>query len=193
MFDVSLVELAVIGLVALLVLGPERLPRAARMAGLYLRKARAAWYALRSQFEQELAAEDLRRIGDETAQSLQQVQDRLAGQAGDEARKTQAKSVPASTDPLESGPGDPGQGANPLTPDQTPGQTPGGDASGEMPVHEADPMPPHDWPPEEEPYIPSEPPFGGQDQPFGQDLPAEVETNQDVPASTPASTLLRQD
>ncbi|MDX9764501.1 MAG: twin-arginine translocase TatA/TatE family subunit, partial [Chiayiivirga sp.] len=33
MFEVSLVELAVIGLVALLVLGPERLPRAARMAG----------------------------------------------------------------------------------------------------------------------------------------------------------------
>ena len=33
MFDVSMIEVAVIALVALLVLGPEKLPRAARTAG----------------------------------------------------------------------------------------------------------------------------------------------------------------
>lgn len=70
MFEVSLVELAVIGLVALLVLGPERLPRAARMAGLYLRKARATWYSIRTDIERELAADDLKRAMKDTQKSL---------------------------------------------------------------------------------------------------------------------------
>ncbi len=59
MFEVGLTELAMIALVALLVLGPERLPRAARLAGLYLRKARASWHSIRTDIERELAAEDM--------------------------------------------------------------------------------------------------------------------------------------
>ncbi|MCX7557146.1 Sec-independent protein translocase protein TatB [Xanthomonadaceae bacterium JHOS43] len=70
MFDVSMVEVAVIALVALLVLGPEKLPRAARTAGLYLRKARASWYSIRSDIERELAAEDLKRAMKDTERSL---------------------------------------------------------------------------------------------------------------------------
>ncbi len=61
MFDVSLVELAVIALVALLVLGPEKLPRAARTVGLYVRKAKQSWYAVRAYIERELAADGLKR------------------------------------------------------------------------------------------------------------------------------------
>lgn len=61
MFEVSMIELAVIALVALLVLGPEKLPRAARTAGLYMRKARASWHAIRSDIERELADDDLKR------------------------------------------------------------------------------------------------------------------------------------
>ena len=70
MFEVSLVELAVIALVALLVLGPEKLPRAARTAGLYLRKARASWYSIRSDIERELAAEDLKNTLKDTRRQL---------------------------------------------------------------------------------------------------------------------------
>ena len=65
MFDVGFSELLVIAVVALLVLGPERLPRAARFAGLWVRRARAQWHAVRNELEQELAAEDLRRSLDE--------------------------------------------------------------------------------------------------------------------------------
>ena len=61
MFDVGFSELLVIAVVALLVLGPERLPRAARFAGLWVRRARAQWHAVRNELEQELAADDLRR------------------------------------------------------------------------------------------------------------------------------------
>src|SRR5690349_22123962 len=65
MFDIGFSELLVIAVVALLVLGPERLPRAARFAGLWVRRARAQWHAVRNELEQELAAEDLRRSLDE--------------------------------------------------------------------------------------------------------------------------------
>lgn len=71
MFDVSLVELAVIALVALLVLGPERLPRAARTVGLYVRKARQSWYGVRADIERELAADELKRSMERNKTGLQ--------------------------------------------------------------------------------------------------------------------------
>jgi len=61
MFDVGFSELLVIAVVALIVLGPERLPKAARLAGLWVRKARAQWYAVKAELENELAAEELKR------------------------------------------------------------------------------------------------------------------------------------
>lgn len=61
MFDVGFSELIIIAIVALLVLGPERLPKAARFAGLWVRKARAQWYSVKAELERELAAEELQR------------------------------------------------------------------------------------------------------------------------------------
>lgn len=61
MLDLSLPELGVIGLVALVVLGPERLPKVARFAGLWVRRARAQWYSVKSELERELEAEELQR------------------------------------------------------------------------------------------------------------------------------------
>jgi sec-independent protein translocase protein TatB len=60
-FDVSFVELMIIGVVALIVLGPEKLPGAARTVGGLLRRARASWQSVRSEIERELAAEELKR------------------------------------------------------------------------------------------------------------------------------------
>jgi sec-independent protein translocase protein TatB len=61
MFDIGFSELLLIGVVALLVLGPERLPKAARFAGLWVRKARAQWYSVKTEFEREMAADELTR------------------------------------------------------------------------------------------------------------------------------------
>lgn len=61
-------ELAVIGVVALLVLGPERLPGAARTVGALVRRAQRSWTGLRADIERELAADELKR-------QLRQVQD----------------------------------------------------------------------------------------------------------------------
>jgi len=61
MFDIGFSELVLIAVVALVVLGPERLPRAARFAGLWVRRARAQWYSVKAEFEREVAAEELKR------------------------------------------------------------------------------------------------------------------------------------
>ncbi len=61
MFDVGFSELFIIAVVALLVLGPERLPKAARFAGLWVRKARAQWYSVKSEFEFEMAQEEMKK------------------------------------------------------------------------------------------------------------------------------------
>lgn len=70
MFDVGFVELLVIGVVALLVLGPERLPAAARTVGSVLRRARSSWNTLRGEFERELAADEIKRSIGDTARQL---------------------------------------------------------------------------------------------------------------------------
>ena len=61
MFDVGFSEILLIAVVALLVLGPERLPKAARFTGLWVRRARSQWDAVKTEFEREIAAEDLKR------------------------------------------------------------------------------------------------------------------------------------
>jgi sec-independent protein translocase protein TatB len=76
MFDVGFSEMLVIAIVALLVLGPERLPKAARFAGLWVRKARAQWYSVKAEFEREVASEEMQRsIKAPLAELQQAVQD----------------------------------------------------------------------------------------------------------------------
>ncbi|MDC8014222.1 Sec-independent protein translocase protein TatB [Tahibacter sp. BL] len=70
MFDIGFSELVLIGIVALLVLGPERLPGAARTVGALLRRARASWATVRSEVERELAAEELKRSMQDTVASV---------------------------------------------------------------------------------------------------------------------------
>lgn len=74
MFDVGFSELLVIAVVALLVLGPERLPKAARFAGLWVRKARDQWNSVKAEFERDLADEDLKRSLRETQDALRDAQ-----------------------------------------------------------------------------------------------------------------------
>lgn len=61
MFDVSFVELLVIGVIALLVIGPERLPGVARTVGLWVGKARAMVMDVKADIDRELREDELRR------------------------------------------------------------------------------------------------------------------------------------
>ena len=82
MFDIGFSELLLIAVVALVVLGPERLPKAARFAGLWVRRARAQWYSVKSELERELEAEELKRSMQETQAALKQAQARLQDELG---------------------------------------------------------------------------------------------------------------
>ncbi|MBM4195725.1 MAG: twin-arginine translocase subunit TatB [Gammaproteobacteria bacterium] len=64
MFDVSFWELAIILVVGLLVLGPERLPAVARQLGSWAGKARRMARVLTTQIQDEMNAVDPRRIMD---------------------------------------------------------------------------------------------------------------------------------
>lgn len=78
MFDIGFGELFLIAIVALLVLGPERLPKAARFAGLWVRRARAQWYSVKAELENELADDELRRSLRQTQADLKEARDSLA-------------------------------------------------------------------------------------------------------------------
>ena len=93
MFDIGFSELVVIALVALVVLGPERLPRAARFAGLWVRRARAQWYAVKSELEQELSADELRRSLRETRNTLRETGESLRNDLQPQAPTTPTASA----------------------------------------------------------------------------------------------------
>ncbi|WP_313646708.1 Sec-independent protein translocase protein TatB [Pseudomonas sp.] len=61
MFGISFSELLLVGLVALLVLGPERLPGAARTAGLWIGRLKRSFNAIKTEVEREIGADDIRR------------------------------------------------------------------------------------------------------------------------------------
>jgi len=61
MFDIGFFELLVVGVVALLVLGPERLPVAARTSGLWLGKLRRTVGSIQNEIREELRMEELKR------------------------------------------------------------------------------------------------------------------------------------
>ena len=61
MFDIGYGELLLIAIVALLVLGPDKLPGALRTAGLWIAKFRRSFDKVRAEIEQEVGADDIRR------------------------------------------------------------------------------------------------------------------------------------
>lgn len=60
MFDIGFVEVLIVGIVTLLVVGPDRLPHAARTAGLWLGRIKRQIRHLKSNLEQEIGADDIR-------------------------------------------------------------------------------------------------------------------------------------
>ena len=62
MFDIGFWEIAIIALIALIILGPERLPRAARTIGLWVGKARRTLSEVKRDIDRELDASELKNI-----------------------------------------------------------------------------------------------------------------------------------
>ncbi len=75
MFDVGFWEIAIISLIALIILGPERLPRAARSMGLWVGKARRMLAEVKRDIDRELDAADLKKIQEIKDEVKETVQD----------------------------------------------------------------------------------------------------------------------
>ena len=67
MFDIGFWELALIGVVALLVVGPDRLPGLARTVGLWVGRIRRYATSVRDDIEREIQADELKKMLDKSS------------------------------------------------------------------------------------------------------------------------------
>ncbi len=65
MFDIGFAELAVVAVVALLVVGPERMPGLIRSAGQWAGKIQRIARELRNEIEREAAAPEFKKLNSE--------------------------------------------------------------------------------------------------------------------------------
>lgn len=91
MIELNFGKLLLVAVIALIVLGPEKLPKAARMAGAMLRRLRLGWESVRSEVERELQLEEIRRNAKEAADHV----DALRKTADDEVRAARASTSEA--------------------------------------------------------------------------------------------------
>ncbi|MBI3430720.1 MAG: twin-arginine translocase subunit TatB [Hydrogenophilales bacterium] len=71
MFDIGFSELVVIGVVALIVIGPERLPKVARAAGLLYGRMQRYVSSVKSDISREIQLDEIRRAGQSFKESVE--------------------------------------------------------------------------------------------------------------------------
>jgi sec-independent protein translocase protein TatB len=101
MFDIGFTELLIIGVVALVVIGPERLPKVARMAGQWLGKLNRYVSQVKQDIDRDMRLEELRKMQQEMKDSAQkyeimandtarQVEETVAEESGQISKVMQA-------------------------------------------------------------------------------------------------------
>jgi len=76
-FDVGFWELCLVGLVSLLVIGPEKLPKVARLAGFWIGKTQQLVSSVKEELKEELQAEELRQLIQEQQEQINTMTDDL--------------------------------------------------------------------------------------------------------------------
>lgn len=71
MFDIGFTELVLVGVVGLLVIGPERLPGAIRTASLWLNRLKRGFNDIKREVQQELHNDEVMQELRKTGQDLQ--------------------------------------------------------------------------------------------------------------------------
>ncbi|HEY0062590.1 MAG TPA: Sec-independent protein translocase protein TatB [Telluria sp.] len=73
MIDLGLTKIAVIGVVALVVIGPEKLPKVARMAGSLYGRMQRYLHEVKSEVSREIELEELRNLKKEVEETAQTI------------------------------------------------------------------------------------------------------------------------
>ena len=92
MFDAGFTEFLLILVVALLVVGPERLPGLARKTGYWIGRARSYFQSVRSDIEREFQADEFKRMlgeQEEELNRLKRMMDEARQQAREEVEETE--------------------------------------------------------------------------------------------------------
>ncbi len=90
MFDIGFSELLVVFVVGLIILGPERLPMAAKTAGLWVRKIRRSIQSVQREINAQLDQEELQR-------SIKETNDRILRETADFQKQAEAPAAPKQT------------------------------------------------------------------------------------------------
>lgn len=109
MIDLGLSKLAIIGVVALVVIGPEKLPKVARMAGTLYGRAQRYLHDIKSEVSREIELDELRNLQkevEETAHSIKENVEHSLAESRDDVEAAwrgheSSPSVTATMDDLE--------------------------------------------------------------------------------------------
>jgi sec-independent protein translocase protein TatB len=128
MFDMGFTEMMLIGIVALVVIGPERLPGVARTAGKYFGRLKRFMTSVKADVEQELRADELRQILADQQRELDTIKDSMnvAGKAFEKEVDDISAAGESLAESLDETPSIPGQSdaADTVEPEPTPKKKP---------------------------------------------------------------------
>lgn len=91
MFDIGFLEILLIGVVGLLVLGPERLPMAARTAGMWIGRIKRSVSGIQREINEQLRTEEVRQKVNEHRKSFNEGVSRVNREVEDVAKSDRDK------------------------------------------------------------------------------------------------------
>lgn len=106
MFDIGFSELLIIGIVALIVIGPERLPKVARTAGLLFGRMQRYIADVKSDINRELQMDELNKLQNEIRQQVSATEQAVAQearQAGDQLKSVANEAAAPVHEIIEAG------------------------------------------------------------------------------------------
>lgn len=140
MFDVGFSELVVIAVVALIVIGPERLPRVARTAGHLLGRLQRYVNDVKADINREMQIEELKRLQSQVQESARELQDAVSSQLQSTQASLKELVAPSPAEPPaatvgEAAPGTQAPAAEPARVEALPAAaTPAVVGEGDMPI-----------------------------------------------------------
>jgi sec-independent protein translocase protein TatB len=117
MFDISFSELMVIAVVALVVIGPERLPKVARTVGHLLGRAQRYVNTVKADINREMQIEELKKLQAQVEESARHLERSVAS-----GMQTAEQSLQQTVQSLEAGAAAPS--GEPAAPEPAPSATP---------------------------------------------------------------------